>query len=176
MKSKKERIPWINSKSYLRIKEKIETISNNEKEKRKELHNRFINQLLQYGNVFHLEKLSYIGLQKLFGKSIGAKAPGLFVELLKKKSINQGGYVYEFNTRTTFLSQVCTCGIIKKKSLSQRFNNCDCGNNHQRDLFSAYLALFVNKDNKTDKDYMDIKVASKQLSGFDNNLYDAVLK
>ena len=46
--------------------------------------------------------------------------------------------------RTTL--QTCLCGRIKKKARSERWQVCPCGTCAQRDLFSAYLARFVDPE------------------------------
>jgi len=131
------------------------------KEKRKELHGRLIKELLELGVDFKIEKINYKAWQKLFGKSIGAKAPGLFVELLRRKAESAGGGVYEFSTFQTKLSQTCVCGRIKKKSLSERLHICECGVKIQRDLLSSYLGLFVENDQ------LDIESAYKHYPRFE---------
>ena len=70
----------------------------------------------------------------------------MFVGLLRRKAESAGGAVEEFSTYKTKLSQTCQCGKRKKKSLSERWHQCDCGVVAQRDLFSAHLARFVEKD------------------------------
>ena len=67
----------------------------------------------------------------------------MFVERLKRKAENAGGSVVEFSTHATRLSQTCICGKREKKPLSRRIHRCSCGVVAQRDLFSAYLARFV---------------------------------
>ncbi|MEM9737896.1 MAG: zinc ribbon domain-containing protein, partial [Bacteroidota bacterium] len=84
--------------------------------------------------------------QKLYGKSVGLRAPGMLIERLKRKAENAGGRVEEINTWSTKLSQTCHCGAVKKKSRSQRWHQCTCGVEAQRDLYSAYLACFVEKN------------------------------
>jgi len=97
-----------------------------------------------------MEGLSYRAFQKMFGKSVGFRGPGTFVAFLRRKAGNAGAEVDEFSTRTTRLSQVCLCGKIAKKPLSQRWHVCDCGVGPiQRDIFSAWLARFV-VNNKLD--------------------------
>jgi transposase len=111
---------------------------------RKSLHGQTVNRVLRMGNVFKLEKLSYLAFQRQYGRSVGMRAPGMFVELLKRKAASAGAEVVEFPTRTTRLSQTChNCGTVKKKSLSQRWHKCDCGVEAQRDLYSAFLAMCV---------------------------------
>jgi len=74
------------------------------------------------------------------------RAPGMFVSMLKRKAVSAGVSVTEFPTRTTKLSQVCLCGQVKKKSLSERWHVCDCGVVAQRDLFSAFLASCIESE------------------------------
>ena len=42
------------------------------------------------------------------------------------------------------------CAKVQKKSLKERTHQCDCGIHMQRDLFSAYLTIFVDSKNKLD--------------------------
>jgi hypothetical protein len=68
----------------------------------------------------------------------------LLVEAMRRKAESAGGQrLYEFNPKTTALSQTCLCGDRKKKPLSQRVHRCGCGIKEHRDLFSAYLGLHV---------------------------------
>jgi transposase len=113
---------------------------------RKSLHGALVNEILRQGHLFKLEKVSYIAWQKRFGRSVQFRAPGMFVKMLRRKAESAGGTVYEFPTRTTKLSQVCLCGCVQKKSLSQRWHDCSCGIHMQRDLFSAFLAICVEDD------------------------------
>lgn len=170
MKQKKDRKEWIKSKAYMSTKNKVKEISRKEKDYRKNSHNALINHLLTLGTEFYLEKINYVAWQKMFGKSIGNRAVGLFVEQLCHKASNAGGNVYEFNTHTTRLSQTCLCGTIKKKPLSLRWHTCDCGITVQRDVFSAYLAKFVNP--KTSM--LDFEAANNQFLGVKHCLKFAV--
>jgi hypothetical protein len=111
---------------------------------RKSLHGRLVNRILVLGNRYQLEKLSYRAFQRRYGRSVGLRAPGMFVTKLKRKAESAGAEVVEFPTHTTRLSQVChSCGTIRKKSLSQRWHQCACGIVTQRDLYSAFLATCV---------------------------------
>jgi hypothetical protein len=40
------------------------------------------------------------------------------------------------------LSQLCVCGARKKKKLSERLHECNCGCLAQRDVLSAYLGTY----------------------------------
>ncbi len=111
---------------------------------RRSLHGQTVNRVLRMGNVFKLEKLSYLAFQRRYGRSVGMRAPGMFVAHLRRKAESAGAEVIEFPTRTTRLSQTCHgCKMVKKKSLSQRWHKCDCGIEAQRDLYSAFLARCV---------------------------------
>lgn len=113
---------------------------------RKAQHGQLVNQILQLGSTIKTEKLSYRSFQKLYGKSVGMRAPGMFVEKLTRKAENAGGRVDQINTWKTKLSQSCHCGQVKKKPLSDRWHRCGCGVEAQRDLYSAYLACYVEED------------------------------
>ena len=137
---------WHNSKGYKETRTKIAETHRRVAAHRASLHGQLINHVFSLGNEIKLEKLSYRSFQKMFGKSIGMHAPGKFVSLLKRKAVSAGVSVTEFPTRTTRLSQVCLCGQVKKKSLSERWHICDCGVVAQRDLFSAFLAACVEDE------------------------------
>jgi transposase len=113
---------------------------------RKSLHGRLVNDILRMGDRINLEKLSYQAFQKGYGRSTQFRAPGKFVKMLRRKAESAGGVAHEFPTHTTRLSQVCLCGAVKKKPLSQRWHRCACGVVMQRDLFSAFLAMCVEDE------------------------------
>ena len=145
-KIKPGRHTWVTSKRMKANQEKLAELQRKLAAHRKALHGRLVNEILAYGRFIQTEKLSYKAFQKMFGKSVGKRAPGTFVSLLKRKAESAGGWVDEFSTRTTRLSQTCICGTLKKKSLNDRFHICDCGIVQQRDLFSAFLARCVEDD------------------------------
>jgi hypothetical protein len=111
---------------------------------RRPLHGNLCNRVLALGDVFLHEDVSIQGWQRRFGRSVGFRAPGRFFRELDRKAESAGGTAIAFPTRTTALSQVCHCGYREKKPLSQRWHRCPaCGAVAQRDLYSAYLARFV---------------------------------
>ena len=110
---------------------------------RKTLHGQLANKVIAMGTIIKTEKINYKAWQKMFGRSIGVRAPKLFLSILTRKAESAGGKVEEFSTYHTALSQICLCGQKHKKRLSERVHQCDCGVVAQRDLFSAFLAKHV---------------------------------
>jgi hypothetical protein len=113
-------------------------------EHRKALHGALANRLFAHGADVACEKLHYVAWQKNFPRSVRDRAPGLLVQMMRRKAASAGGdRLYEYNPNTTALSQSCLCGKRKKKPLPQRVHRCGCGIKEDRDLFSAYLGLHV---------------------------------
>jgi hypothetical protein len=77
---------------------------------------------------------------------VGLRAPGVFVDHLRRTVAKTGGTLHEVPTNTTRLSQYCHgCLVHVKKPLSQRFHHCTCGIGPvQRDLYSAFLAAHLD--------------------------------
>lgn len=113
-------------------------------EHRKTLHGAMANRLLGHGTDIACERLNYVAWQKKFPRSVRDRAPGLLVEMVRRKAESAGGTaLYEYNPYNTALSGTCLCGNRKKKPLAQRVHRCACGITEDRDLFSAYLGLHV---------------------------------
>ena len=107
------------------------------------------------------ERLDYIAWQKSFPRSVRDRAPGLLVKTLRRKAESAGGdRLYEFSPTTTALSQRCLCGSREKKTLSQRVHRCGCGIKEHRDLFSAYLGLYV-RAGADGSDRLDLEAANQ---------------
>jgi putative transposase len=148
--AKKGKHPWNNSHRYLGTRWQLAELYRQQAAHRKSLHGNLVQRILAQGNVIKLEKLSYLAFQKMYGRSVAFRAPGLFVSQLRRKAANAGAEMNEFKTTTTRLSQTCLCGAVEKKPLSLRWHVCECGVGPvQRDLFSAWLACFV-RDNRLD--------------------------
>jgi transposase len=137
---------------------------------RKSLHGKDINEIIAMGTQIQTENVSYKGWQKRYGKSIGLRAPSMFMNSLKRKAENAGGYLFEIPTQTTKLSQTChICEQQVKKSLSNRWHIC-CGIRMQRDLYSAFLAKCVG----TDTSALDLARAKNLWQGMESILSDAI--
>lgn len=139
------RCVWRRSAAAQRTMIRVGELHRRLAEHRKTLHGALVNRLLGHGTEIACERLDYVSWQKNFPRSVRDRAPGLLVERVRRKAESAGGQpLYEYNPRTTALSQTCLCGTKKKKPLSQRVHRCDCGiPTEDRDLFSAYLGLHV---------------------------------
>ncbi len=137
---------WVKSRRQRANEQQLAELHRKEADHRKSLHGQLVNILLSWGKTFKTEKLSYKAWQKIFGRSVGFRAPGMFMAMLRRKAESAGGAVLEFPTRPTKLSQTCLCETVKKKSLSKRWHDCSCGVLMQRDLFSAFLAKSVEEE------------------------------
>jgi putative transposase len=127
---------------------------------RKTLHGALGNRLFTDGTDIACEKLDYVAWQKNFPRSVRDRAPGLPVETMRRKAASAGGErLYEFNPKTTALSQICLCGNREKKPLSRRVHRCGCGITEHRDLFSAYLGLHVHRQ-ADGSDRLDLEAAN----------------
>ena len=117
---------------------------------RKRAHGELANQILGLGTVIQSETLSYKSLQKNYGKSVKVRAPGMFVEQLRRKAESAGGKLIDLHTWSLRMSQYDhTTGICTRKPLSQRWHVLGDGSGVvQRDIYSAFLARCV-VDGKT---------------------------
>ncbi len=147
---------FIKSKKYIKYQNILTENYRKLKTYRKRLHGKLANEVIRLGKHIKTEKLSFKAFQKKWGRSIGFRAPSLFLSILNRKAENAGGKIEYINTRKTALSQIChNCGIKEKKSLKTRWHKCECKISAQRDLYSAFLARYVKNDT------LDISQAKK---------------
>lgn len=171
IKPKKDLKNWVYSKNMIKTQNKLKYIDQRISGQRKTEHGYYTNKILSKCDVFLTEKLNFKEFQKLWGKSIGKAAPSMFLGLVKKKLSYQNGIYIEFSTYDTKLSSRCHCGIVKKKSLKERRHICSCGANIQRDIYSAFLGLYVYEDNgkfivdmdKAKKDFPNLEKMEQKL-------------
>ena len=145
-KSIKGKKQWNNSKTYLKTAAKKRELERRKAAYAKSQNRKIVNEILRHGKQIKTENVSVKGWQKRYGKAIAAKAPGFVQSELSRKAENAGGSFQKFSTRKTALSQTHLDGTRIKKSLSQRVHRDSSGFEMHRDLFSAYLARFVNDD------------------------------
>lgn len=136
---------WVRSRSYQKTRDQLAELERRLATHRRNQQQHLVNEVLQHGSNVMLEDVSVKTWQRMFGRSVRVKAPGLFVEKLARKAESAGGRVHLINTRTTALSQRCVCGNRAKKRLNERVHDCpNCGLVMQRDLLAAYLALHTD--------------------------------
>ena len=153
---------WKKSKRQLANENKLKEVYRVTASYRKSLQGKLANETIRMGNVFKTENFSLKWLQKLYGKSVGMRAPGKYVSEVKRKAENAGGSLMKFSTQSTKLSQTCVCGRQEKKQLSDRVHDCSCGVLAQRDLFTSFLGIFVEEVEK-EKEYILQAAKAKEL-------------
>lgn len=133
------------SKRYAKMRGEYAEVERTLAAERKRAHGELANQILGLGNVIQSETLSYRAFQKSYGKSVKVRAPGMFVEQLRRKAESAGGELVDLHTWSLKLSQydhitqACT-----KKPLHQRWHELGDGSGVvQRDIYSAFLARCV---------------------------------
>ena len=143
-----KKLRWKASRNYEKTRQRKAEKERKLAAHRKSLHGRKVHEIVAVGNTVILEKISYKAWQKQYGRSVGLRAPGMFVEHLRRTVASTGGTLIEVPTRRTKLSQFCHgCGTCVKKPLWQRWHQCACGVGPvQRDLYSAFLAAFLDQD------------------------------
>ena len=80
----KRRFTWKNSKGYLATRRRLAHHERKLAAHRKSLHGRLVNEIIRTGNDIRIEKVSYKGWQKQYGKSVGMRAPGMLIEHLRR--------------------------------------------------------------------------------------------
>ena len=145
-KSIKGKRTWNNSKAYLKTAAKKRELERKKAAYAKSQNRSVVNEILRHGKQIKTENVSVKGWQKRYGKAIGAKSPGFVQSELKRKAESAGGSFQKFSTKKTALSQTHLDGTRIKKSLSERVHQDVSGFKMHRDLFSAFLARYVNDE------------------------------
>jgi hypothetical protein len=142
----KGRLKWKQSKRYLATCRRKASRERKLAAHRKSLHGRLVHEIVAVGKTIITEKIAYRAWQKQFGKSVGLRAPGMFIDMLRRTVASTGGTLVEVSTQSTKLSQFCHgCGQYTPKPLWQRWHHCPCGIGPiQRDLYSAFLAAYLD--------------------------------
>ena len=166
-KAKKGKRKWHKSKRYLKLAAKKRELERRKAAYAKSQNRKLVNDILRNGNQIKTENVSVKGWQKRYGKAISAKSPGYFQSELKRKAESAGGSFTQFSTRSTALSQTHLTGEKIKKSLSERVHHDQSGIVMHRDLFSAFLARYV------DEDQLSLQDAVGQYPGMESTLLEA---
>src|SRR5215469_16666886 len=145
------RLRWRESKRYKATRRQHANTERKLATHRKSLHGKLAHDIVKVGKTINIEKTSFKGWQKQYGRSIGLRAPGMFVAHLARIVAKTGGTLVEVSAYQTKLSQYChRCGRYVKKSRSQRWHTCPCGCGPvQRDLYSAFLLAHLEPQQTT---------------------------
>lgn len=166
-KVKKGKRKWNKSKRYIKLAAKKRELERRKAAYAKSQNRSLVNDILRNGNQVKTENVSVKEWQKRYGKAIAAKSPGYFQSELKRKAESAGGSFTKFSTQKTALSQTHLTGERIKKSLSERVHYDQTGIVMQRDLFSAFLARYV------DEDQLSLQDASEAYLGMESTLLEA---
>lgn len=143
----KRNVRWIYTKAMRKTKSKMAELNRRLAEFRKNNIGQLTNIILEIGSHINMEKLDIHNMSSRkskfkLGRSISKHSPSRLIAELRRKAATCN----EFSTYSTKLSSTCICGKIKKKELSERVHSCNCGIKFDRDLLSAYLAMFVDNE------------------------------
>lgn len=134
---------WVKSKGQRRTQAKLAGLQALTARRRKHAHGRDINVLHSLARSYRHDGVSSKSMQKNYGRSVGARAPGLFMSELKRKAARAGGQSETVNSRQLKTSQYDhSTDSFTKKPLRQRVHIFGDGRGQvQRDVYSAFLAM-----------------------------------
>ncbi len=158
---------WNHSRRYKQLKKRKRNLERRKTAYAKSQNRQLVNIVLKIGKFIKAENVCVKGWQKRYGKAIGAKSPGFVQSELKRKAEKADGKFETFSTTKTALSQTHLDGSRQKKSLSQRIHYDVTGIVMHRDLFSAYLARYVQEDQ------LDADTARERYAGLEPILVGA---
>ncbi len=158
---------WNHSHRYKQLKKRKRNLERRKTAYAKSQNRQLVNKVLKIGKFIKAERVTVKGWQKRYGKAIGAKSPGFVQSELKRKAEKADGKFETFSTTKTALSQTHLDGSRQKKSLSQRIHHDVTGVVMHRDLFSAYLARYVQEDQ------LDADTARERYAGLEPILVGA---
>ena len=133
---------WHTSRGQRNSEKTLARVQGTQARQRKNSQGVLSNHLMAQAASWRDDGVSVKSLQKNYGKSIGARAPGMFLQLLTRKAERAGGSRIKQNARVLKTSQYDHCtNTYTKKLLSQRWHVFGDGRGKvQRDIYSAFLA------------------------------------
>ena len=162
-----KKVVWIQSNHYKECRNNLRELLRKQKDTRKYQHECLANYIISLGEHIYVETMNFKGLQKRstktevskktgrinrkkrFGKSLGNRAPAMLLSIIDRKLKCFDKELMKINTCEAKASQFNHIEeVYKKKKLSQRWNNFN-GIKIQRDMYSAYLIMNINKDLST---------------------------
>jgi hypothetical protein len=144
---KKGRKTWHDSQGYQMTHRRLAHQERTLAAQRQSLHRQLAHHIVAVGTTIITEKISYRAWQKQYGRSVGLRAPGMFIEILRRTGASHGRHRRaRVPTQRTKLSQYGHgCGAYIRKPLNVRWHESPCGIGPvQRDLYSAFLAAHLD--------------------------------
>ena len=89
-KTGKKQLHWKSSRTYEKMRQRRASKERKLASHRKSLHGRLVHEIVAVGNTVIIEKSSYKAWQKQYGRSVGLRAPGMFIELLRRTGASYG--------------------------------------------------------------------------------------
>lgn len=160
------KLHWVNSNNYLKLAGRLRELYRKQAAIRKLEHEILANKIIEMGDNFYVEKMSFSDLakraeetekwsngryksKKRYGKNIGDRAPAMLLEIINRKLVSYEKELRKIDTTSVKASQFNhKTGEYTEKPLSARWNNIE-GDEVQRDLYSAFLIQNVSEDLKS---------------------------
>jgi hypothetical protein len=86
----KKKLHWNSSKTYQKMRQRRASKERKQAAHRNSLHGQKVHEIVAVGNTVIIEKLSYKAWQKQYGRSVGLRAPGMFIKLLRRTGASHG--------------------------------------------------------------------------------------
>jgi hypothetical protein len=86
----KRKLDWKASRSYEKTRRRKATQERKLAAHRKSLHGRLVHEIVAVGHTVVIEKISYKAWQKQYGRSVGLRAPGMFIDMLRRTGAAHG--------------------------------------------------------------------------------------
>jgi hypothetical protein len=114
---KKGRKTWHDSQGYQATRRRLAHQERTLAAQRKSLHGQLAHEIVAVGDTIITEQISYRAWQRQFGRSVGLRAPGMFLAILVSHRCKHGRHHRaRVSTSHTRLSQYCHgCGGYLKK-------------------------------------------------------------
>lgn len=174
---------WHNSKAYLETRDKLYELHRKQREARRLAHEELSNRIVEKGNAFVVEQMSFDELAKRheigriskitgknlskagFGKHIGRKAPAMLIEKIKYKSLFRNSKFILADTEKVSATQLNhENGELHSLELSTRVK--EIGEKPvQRDLYAAFILEHVSEDGTS----VDLNACKKDFERFLRN-------
>jgi hypothetical protein len=137
---------WQDSQGYQATRRRLAHQERKLAAQRKSLHGQMAYEIVAMGDTIITEKISYRAWQRQFGRSVGLRAPGMFLAMLKRTVASTGGTTGRASPPSVPGCRNIVMGVVptSRSRGDERWHQCPCGIGPvQRDLYSAFLAAHL---------------------------------